>query len=310
MTRWAKILIANIFVLVLIIGSAVVIGYYVYEKDKYISTDDARISANIITISASTPGRISSWQVRPGDKVSLNTTLGSEQTVLSGGVGASGTKPAIAKRKSSKLSTQRNVAATPGTPGRAGTPGTTTTPGTSGTSGTPGKTAIPATPGTTTTPATPASPVTPGIAGTGTSTTPSGATKAAPAKTSITAPIAGTIIQNMVEEGQTVAMGQPLAMLADLNKVFVVANIEESRISDVKRGQSVDITVDAFPGKVFDGTVENIIHATSSTFSLIPTGTTSGSYTKVVQKIPVQISINSQGKDIFPGMSASVRIKK
>lgn len=234
MKRWLKIVVANILVLVVAVAGLGFLALYLYDRSNFIETDDARISANTINIMATSPGKITDWSVVPGDKVSSNAIIGTEQTAGTAASSASSTAPAAT----------------------------------------------------------------------------GAATKPATANVDIKAPISGTIIQNIVEPGQTVAAGQPLAMIADLNKVYVVANIEETRINDVEPDQTVDITLDAFPGDTFNGKVVSITRATASTFSMIPTGTTSGSYTKVIQKIPVQISIDTAGKDILPGMSASVRIEK
>lgn len=255
MSKWFKIVVANVLVLFFVVGGLGLLGFYLYQKDRYITTNDARVSANTINITALTAGKIIAWQVKPGDKVKDNSTIGTQQTAAAVTPAAAGSKPAVSAR----------VAAT-------GLPSTGT--GSSGPLA--AKPAVPA----------------------------------PPAKLDIKAPIEGTIIQNIVEPGQTVMPGQPLAMIADLDKVFVNANIEETRIKDIKPGQYVDITLDAFPGETFSGRVVSFTRATASTFSLIPTGTTSGSYTKVTQKIPVQISIDTGGKEVLPGMSASVSIEK
>lgn len=274
MAKWTKIIVANILVLVVIIGVAAIGGFYIYENSQYITTDDAKVSANMISVTALVSGKIVAWHVRPGDQVSDNSALGEEQAA-GGATSAAGSQPAISAE----------LAQAPGQTGTTPRTGTTSRTGAaaapSAGGGTAGQAAHPAT------------------------TAPVGPTKVA-----VNAPITGTIIQTMVEQGQTVMPGQVLAMMADLKNLFVVANIEESRIKDVRPGQTVDVTLDAFPGQTFDGRVQAIIHATSSTFSLIPTGNTEGSYTKVIQKIPVQISINTEDKEVFPGMSASVKIHK
>jgi len=71
----------------------------------------------------------------------------------------------------------------------------------------------------------------------------------------------------------------------------------------------VDFTVDSFPGVRFTGRVQQIGEATAATFSLLPTRTTSGTFTKVVQRVPVKIAIDDyQGRRLLPGLSAVVRI--
>jgi multidrug resistance efflux pump len=132
----------------------------------------------------------------------------------------------------------------------------------------------------------------------------------APQTISVTAPADGTVIQSKGMEDQFVAAGTPLAMTVPLDRLYVVANIEEGDLKDVKEGQDVDITLDAFPNQVFRGKVQQIGLATASTFSLIPSNNSSGNYTKVTQKIPVKISLEPVEKGIVPGLNATVKIHK
>ncbi len=124
----------------------------------------------------------------------------------------------------------------------------------------------------------------------------------------IKAPISGTIIRKAANLGEVVGPGQPLAMVANLNKVYVSANIEETKLGRVRPGQNVEIRVDSCPAWVFNGTVESLGQAASSTFSIIPTST-GGNFTKVIQRIPVKIKlINDSGKTLLPGVNAEVKI--
>ena len=127
----------------------------------------------------------------------------------------------------------------------------------------------------------------------------------------VTLPTNGTIVQNNAVEDSFVAAGTPLAQAYDLNKLWVTANIDETKIDDVAVGQDVDIYVDAFPNNTFKGTVQQIGLATAGTFSLLPSSNTTGNYTKVTQVVPVKISIDdSKGVEIVPGMNVTVRIHR
>ena len=85
--------------------------------------------------------------------------------------------------------------------------------------------------------------------------------------------------------------------------------IKEGDISRVKVGQPVDVTVDAFHGTTFHGRVQTIGRATSSTFSLLPAQNSGGNYTKVIQVIPIKVSILDRGEArLMVGMNASIRI--
>ena len=124
----------------------------------------------------------------------------------------------------------------------------------------------------------------------------------------IVAPVSGYVATVSVANGQTVAAGTPLVTLVQLSKVTVIANIPETKIRNVSVGQSATIYVDAHPGVSFTGTVEAIQPTTQSFFSLIPTAATSGTYTKVTQRVPVELSIDAAGYSLLPGEDAEVRI--
>ncbi|MBA4493955.1 HlyD family efflux transporter periplasmic adaptor subunit [Paenactinomyces guangxiensis] len=126
----------------------------------------------------------------------------------------------------------------------------------------------------------------------------------------ITVPVSGTIVQSKVNEGQMVAPGQPLAQVVDMDKLYILANIEETDIKDVSVGQEVDITVDAQSDTKIKGKVTQMGLATNSVFSLLPQQNASGNYTKVVQRIPVKIEMESYPNGIVPGMNATIRIHK
>ncbi|WP_138495593.1 HlyD family secretion protein [Paenibacillus pinistramenti] len=125
----------------------------------------------------------------------------------------------------------------------------------------------------------------------------------------VTMPSAGTVVQSTASEGGLVSAGTVLGRAYDFNNLWITANIEETRISDIKVGQTVDVYVDAYPGTTLTGRVDTIGLATAATFSLLPTSNSSANYTKVTQVIPVVITIEGyKGLGIVPGMNASVRV--
>lgn len=128
-------------------------------------------------------------------------------------------------------------------------------------------------------------------------------------KAVLKAPIAGQVILSTAVVGQMAAPGMSLAVIADTDGLYVSANIKEGSIARVKNGQSVDLSIDAFPGRRFHGRVETIGRATSSTFSLLPAQNGGGNYTKVIQVIPVKVNVIDQGDARFMiGMNASIKI--
>jgi multidrug resistance efflux pump len=129
------------------------------------------------------------------------------------------------------------------------------------------------------------------------------------AKADIKSPMDGKVIQVTAIKGQMAAASTSLAVVADLANACITANIKESNINEVKAGQKVDISIDAFPGEAFSGKVENIGQAAESVFSLLPMQNSTGNFTKVTQMIPVKISIDGAANiNLMPGMNTTVRI--
>lgn len=112
----------------------------------------------------------------------------------------------------------------------------------------------------------------------------------------IVAPADGYITKKSVEPGNYVQPGQSLLALVTLNDAWVTANYKESQLINVRPGQKVTFTVDTFPGRFFNGTVESIMAGTGAAFSMLPPENATGNYVKVIQRIPVRIAIN-QGSD-------------
>lgn len=143
-----------------------------------------------------------------------------------------------------------------------------------------------------------------------TTTTTSTAASARSATVNLTSPIDGTVVQVPAVQGQSVAPGLELVAVTDLNSLTVVAYVDEGSLNNISVNQSVDISIDAYSGTSFSGHVQQIVQATAGQFSLLPNeDPTSGNFTKVSQRVPVIITLDSKnGKDIVPGMSAEVTI--
>jgi membrane fusion protein, multidrug efflux system len=118
----------------------------------------------------------------------------------------------------------------------------------------------------------------------------------------------GVISRKTVEVGQTVAPGQALMALVDLDNLWVTANFKETQLRHMKPGQHVRVSVDALGGREFRGRVDSVAAATGARFSLLPPDNATGNYVKVVQRVPVKIVLE-QGQDpdhrLRPGMSVS-----
>jgi membrane fusion protein (multidrug efflux system) len=128
--------------------------------------------------------------------------------------------------------------------------------------------------------------------------------------TRITAPNNGAVGQRHVQEGQLVTPGMQVIDLVK-GDPWVQANYLETQIMNMRKGDTADIKVDAFPGVVLHGKVDEIAPASGSQFALLPPDNATGNYTKVVQRIPVKITLQP-GHPLLdrlrPGMSTEVTV--
>ncbi len=125
----------------------------------------------------------------------------------------------------------------------------------------------------------------------------------------IKAPCAGTVVRIVVQAGENLTSSQTILSICNLEKSYITANVEEKDIARIQSGQTVNISIDAYPDKKFTGKVESVSGAAQSVFSLIPTESTSGNYTKVTQRLPVKIIPDPSDVLLRPGMSAVVKIR-
>lgn len=125
----------------------------------------------------------------------------------------------------------------------------------------------------------------------------------------VTATRSGVIGEVMTSNGSLVAQGTPVASVVDTGSLTVTANVPETDIAKVKIGQTVDISLTAYPNVTFKGRVAGISPATASIFSLLPQNNTNSTFTPVTQVIPVRITFDrAPGEGVRPGESATVQI--
>lgn len=126
--------------------------------------------------------------------------------------------------------------------------------------------------------------------------------------TYLKSPIDGIVVQKPAEVGNIIEPGQTAVSVVDIANAWVAANIEETSIALVKPGQTVYITVDE-GGKLI-GDVSEVRHAAASAFSLIPSDNASGNYIKLVQRIPIKITLKPHPKKILRvGQSVEIKIR-
>lgn len=221
----------TLIVLLAIVGGGCGLYYYYYESTNFYTTENASITANMITLTPEVNGKIDQWNVKEGDFVKAGQVLGHQDIsmlVTSGSINSQ----ALSGTADTLLS-----------------------------------------------------------------------------KADIKTPIDGKVIQSDVVKGEVVAPGSSVAMIADTSNIYINANIEETSIEKIKAGQKVDVTIDAYPGKHFTGYVDSISDAAQSVFSPIASISTSGTFSKVTQLVPVKINlVNADNLKLMLGLNVTVKI--
>ena len=131
--------------------------------------------------------------------------------------------------------------------------------------------------------------------------------------TIVKSPIDGVIANRVVEPGVYMKNGRPMMSVVPIEDVWVIANFKETQVNNIKIGQDVIIIVDAYPDFEIKGKVLSMSPASASSFSLIPPQNASGNFIKVVQRIPIKITIDLPASligKIVPGLSTYVKIIK
>ncbi|HGN1706451.1 TPA: HlyD family secretion protein [Providencia rettgeri] len=127
----------------------------------------------------------------------------------------------------------------------------------------------------------------------------------------IVAPFDGQLNKIKLNIGSLVTSGTEIVTITPNKQPYVIANLKETQLKNVYAGQDVAVTVDAFPDSIFKGIVRDIGAQSSGESALIPANNSSGNFTKVVQRIPVYISLLAKQNDLEklrPGMSVVVDI--
>ncbi len=129
--------------------------------------------------------------------------------------------------------------------------------------------------------------------------------------TRIVAPQDGMVGERAVRVGAYVTPGSKILAVVPLAQAYVVANFQETQLTDVKPGQGVQVRVDSLGSEVLNGRVESIAPATGVTFASVKPDNATGNFTKVVQRIPVKIVLEpgqALAERLRVGMSVEARI--
>jgi membrane fusion protein (multidrug efflux system) len=128
-------------------------------------------------------------------------------------------------------------------------------------------------------------------------------------RTSIVAPFAG-IASKVPQLGQYVSRGMTVITIVGNSDFWIEANFKETEIGDLHKGMPVAVRVDSYPDIEWDATVDSIGQASGSEFAILPAQNATGNWVKVVQRIPVRISLRPgpEQPPLRAGMSATVTV--
>jgi membrane fusion protein (multidrug efflux system) len=129
--------------------------------------------------------------------------------------------------------------------------------------------------------------------------------------TVIRAPSDGIVTRvEQLQAGTYISASAPVFALVVAGNIWIEANFKEDQLTHMRVGQPVDVRVDSYPGKTFEGTVASVSPGTGSQFSLLPPENATGNWVKVVQRLPVRIELRQLDPE-FPlhgGLSATVKV--
>jgi membrane fusion protein (multidrug efflux system) len=122
--------------------------------------------------------------------------------------------------------------------------------------------------------------------------------------TNVTAAQSGRVVRLTGATGTFVTAGQSLMMFVP-DEVWIVANYKETQLADMRPGQPVEVRIDAYPDRKLTGRVDSVQPGSGTAFSLLPAENATGNFVKVVQRVPVKITIDNWPGDVpvGPGMS-------
>ena len=129
----------------------------------------------------------------------------------------------------------------------------------------------------------------------------------------VPAPVSGYVAQRTVQVGSRIQPGQPLMIVIPLHQLWVDANFKETLLAGLRIGQPATIVSDMYGGSVvFHGRVEGLSPGTGAAFALLPPQNASGNWIKVVQRVPVRISLDKAELERHPlriGLSTTVTVR-
>ncbi len=129
-------------------------------------------------------------------------------------------------------------------------------------------------------------------------------------RTEVRAPIAGRIAEaDRLQPGQQIVQGLPIVTLVGDGTSYIEANFKETDLADMRIGQKAEIRFDAYPGVKLAGHVASIGAGTGSEFAVLPAQNATGNWVKVTQRVPVRIAIDGKSpRTLIAGLSTKVTV--
>ncbi len=130
-------------------------------------------------------------------------------------------------------------------------------------------------------------------------------------KTELISPLDGRVAKRFINPGGSVAPGRPVLALVNPHDLYIIALLEENKLSGVEPGNKALIHIDAYSDQQWQGEVEQILPASAATFALAPRDISAGEFTKVAQRIPVRIRITEGSLEkLRVGLGGEVEIRR
>ena len=130
------------------------------------------------------------------------------------------------------------------------------------------------------------------------------------ARSVVAAPAAGVVSNMRLQAGEFVTRGTPVFSLVEDAPVWIEANFKETQLAGLRAGQLATVVADAYPGHSWNATVKAIAPATGAEFALLPPQNATGNWVKIVQRVPVHLSLEAQsdGPPLRAGMTVNVSV--
>jgi multidrug resistance efflux pump len=126
--------------------------------------------------------------------------------------------------------------------------------------------------------------------------------------TDLKSPVNGMVVEKIAVVGNLFEPAQVAFIVADVDHAWIAANIQETAVGDVRIGQTVSISVDE--GGKLTGKISEITAATAAQFALLPAENASGNYIKLVQRVPIKVTLDPHpGRVLKDGQSVEIKIK-